>query len=363
MSFRDEDSIDNHPIIRRYVLYYNRLKETKFLYEVFYSSIKYCLIFSPFATIAISRQLSVIPHLEIYGDHTPQTNSKELMKIENQLTLRDSKNFELIKSSGVLEGQKPYRAPIYENYWQTMKGLYNQGFLGFYKGNFWRIFFIVIPLRIRLMLDYFVLDHYPNFHKFSFLKDWIIFSISDWICQPAFVTESRYTLQNRLPQFQAYSNILKIRFRSFHEIWVGGHNHIYKNFMMLIGVSIFRSTLFPDNFSACMTASQIFCYPILTCARRLVCQSSEVPGMLPLRYLNLLHALALIRKEEGFFRGLYRGFSFHLIFVFLWYDLVYSSAKLNHAKNRIREEESLFVNDPVFEEIKKRKMLELKKIE
>ncbi len=360
-NFDGTDSIDNHPIIRRFILYYSKIKETKLWYENLFQTLKYAVIISPFATISISRQLSVLPHKEIYGDYVPpnKADSKELMKMENQVTIRDSKNFELIKSAGLLEGQKPYRAPIYENYFETIKGLYRQGMLGFYKGTFWRFFFILIPLRIRLILDFHIKDHYPNFYNYSYLKDFIIFSIADWICQPAFITENRYVLQNRLPQFQAYSNILKIRFRSFHEIWVGGSNHIYKNFMFILGSFIFNNTIFPDNYIACMVVSQTFCYPILTCQRRLACQTSEVPGMLPLRYLNLLHALALIKKEEGLFRGLYRGFSFHLIFIYLWYDLVFTSAKISHVKNRLKEEEDLFINDPIFEEIKRRKLREL----
>lgn len=357
------DSIDNHPIIRRYILYYSKIKDTKFWYEIVINSIKYALIFSPFATIAISRQLSVLPHREIYGDYVApnKANSKELMKMENQVTLRDSKNFELIKSAGLLEGQKPYRAPIYENYFETIKGLYRQGVLGFYKGTFWRLFFILIPLRIRLLLDYHIMDHYPNFYKFSYLKDWITFSIADMICHPAFITENRYTLQNRLPQFQSYSNVIKLRFRNFNEIWLGSHNHIFKNFFLISGICILKNTIFPENQTACMVAAQAFSYPIITCARRLTCQTPDTPGMLPLRYLNLLHALALIKREEGLFRGLYRGFSFHLIFVYLWYDLVFTSAKINHASNKLKEDEDLFTNDPVFEEIKRRKMRELTK--
>lgn len=357
------DSIDNHPIVRRYILYYSKLKETKFWYELVINSVKFALIISPFATISISRQLSVLPHREIYGDYVApnKANSKELMKMENQVTIRDSKNFELIKSAGLLEGQKPYRAPIYESYFQTIKGLYKQGLLGFYKGTFWRIFFIVIPLRLRLIMDYHIMDHYPNFFKFSFLKDWITFTIADMICHPAFVIENRYTLQNRLPQFQSYANVLKFRFRNSHEIWAGNQNHIYKNFFLVTGIYLAKNTIFPHDQIACMLAAQVFCYPIITCFRRLACQTPDTPGMLPLRYLNLLHALALVRKEEGIFRGLYRGFSFHLIFVYLWYGLVYNSAKINHANNKLKEDENLFVKDPVFDEIKRRKMEELTK--
>lgn len=34
--------------------------------------------------------------------------------------------------------------------------------------------------------------------------------------------------------------------------------------------------------------------------------------MIPHRYMNATHALGLIRREEGF-KGLYRGFSAHIV--------------------------------------------------
>ena len=356
------DSIDNHPIIRRYMLYYSKLKDTKFWYSLLTQNVQFFLLLSPFATISISRQLSILPHRNLYGDYVAPNSSKELMKIQNEVTLRDSKNFELIKSTGMPDGQKPYRAPIYENYLQVIKGLYKQGVLGFYKGNYWRFFFIMIPLRARITLDYYILDHFPNLHKISFLKDLFVFTFTDTICHPAFLVETRYVLQNRLPQFQVYTNFLKVRFRQFHEVWVGAYNHFFRNFLLISGMYIFKSTLFPENYTMCYLGGQIFSYPVLTAMRRLVCQTSEVPGMLPLRYLNLLHALALIKKEEGIFRGLYRGFSFHAIFSILWCELIFNSARVLHTKKRIKEDEMLFGNDPVFNEIKRRKFNEIKSI-
>jgi hypothetical protein len=53
-------------------------------------------------------------------------------------------------------------------------------------------------------------------------------------------------------------------------------------------------------------------YPLTTAFRRLACQSSEIPGMIPVRYAGLWHALKLIRSEEGVL-GLYKGFGLYHI--------------------------------------------------
>ena len=51
-------------------------------------------------------------------------------------------------------------------------------------------------------------------------------------------------------------------------------------------------------------------YPLNTAFRRLVCQHSQIPGMIPIRYRGLWHALRLIGSEEGIL-GLYKGFGLH----------------------------------------------------
>lgn len=42
---------------------------------------------------------------------------------------------ELMAASGMVGLNKPFRAPVYRTYWECIKGLHNQGILGFYKGN------------------------------------------------------------------------------------------------------------------------------------------------------------------------------------------------------------------------------------
>ena len=57
-------------------------------------------------------------------------------------------------------------------------------------------------------------------------------------------------------------------------------------------------------------------YPILTAQRRLECQSTARAGMLPLRYLGVIHGLGLTYREEGL-KGLYRGYIAYVLAVIL----------------------------------------------
>ncbi len=40
--------------------------------------------------------------------------------------------------------------------------------------------------------------------------------------------------------------------------------------------------------------SELIMYPLNTAFRRIVCQSSDIPGMIPFRYSGLWHAMRLI---------------------------------------------------------------------
>jgi hypothetical protein len=356
----DGKVIENHPLMNRYITYYKKLKEIKLFNEKSYYSILFSVLYAPFYTIAISRQLSVTPHKQIYGDYVDPKNSKELMKASNELTLRESRNFNLIKSAGVIEGQKPYRAPIYDNYFETIKGLYRQGILGFWKGNLVRLVTTSASQRASITLQWALKERYEMAKHLNFLRDWICMSICDTMCHVGFVLENRYILQNRQPQFLIYKNALQFYKRSNHEIFRGASGHFAKNLLFSIGyyLDMFRAD---SSYTTSVFLGCLLSYPYLTAFRRIVCESTSMPGLLPARYLNTIHALFLIRREEGIFKGLYKGFTFYMIGMMIWVQLVPGMAYIQYYKRIIEEDEQMFSNDPVFEEIKRRKLSELRK--
>jgi hypothetical protein len=356
----DNKSLENHPVIKRYIVYYKKLKELKHFNEKTNYSFLFSILYAPFYTISISRQLSVTPHKEIYGDFVNPNNSKELMKLSNEVTLRDAKNFELIKQSGVIEGQKPYRAPIYDNYWQTIKGLYRQGILGFYKGNFMRLVTAATSQRLSISIHWALKERFDFMNHFHILREWLVMSFCDMVCHIGFVIENRYVLQNRQPQFLIYKNIIQFYKRSHYEIFRAAISHFPKNFLFLFGyyLNVIRKDA---TYTSSMILGSIFSYPYMTAFRRVVCESTSMPGLLPVRYLNTLHAIFLIRKEEGLFKGLYKGFFAYYIGIMIWCWTVPAIASIQYHKRIIEEDDQMFGNDPVFEEIKKRKIQDLQK--
>jgi len=302
-------------------------------------------------------QLSVKPHLDIYSDQKPppkRSESKALIKQVTEMTIRDERNYNLIKSSGVPEGQKPYRAPIYSSYRECINSLKKQGILGFYKGNAIRLVAFSSIYRGRITLDWYFREHF-DMRSNSILKMFLVYTMIDILAHPLFVMESRYILQNRLPQFKIFPSIWKYKTRSKDELFVGILTQIPKNVVWLSSNLLYFS--FPSFYALLLNnlISNVMVYPILTSMRRLVCQSGAFPGLLPFRYLNLLHALSLIRREEGLFKGLYKGFVPHMLAVSIWTVIVPVYSRVSYI-HKMEKEDDLFENDPVFKEIQRRKL-------
>lgn len=354
-------SSNDYSIVGRYIIYYKKLKQVKLFYtEIGYTALL-SLITAPLHTIAISMQLSVKPHLNLYPDQAQPTQkheSKALIKQVTEMTLRDERNYNLIKSSGVPEGQKPYRAPIYSSYRECINALRKQGILGFYKGNAIRLVAYATLQRTRITFDWYLREHF-DMNPHSIIKMFLVYCTTDVIIHSLFVMESRYILQNRLPQFKLFPTILKYKNRCKDELFVNILTQIPKN-VVFVGSNLLYFakpsffTFFLNNL-----ISNILVYPILTAMRRLVCQSGAFPGLLPFRYLNLLHALSLIRREEGLFKGLYKGFVPHILAISIWTAIVPMLSKIRYIQ-KMEEEDDLFENDEVFKEIQRRKIESLR---
>jgi Mitochondrial carrier protein len=116
------------------------------------------LVTAPLHAISTSMQLSVLPHLTVYGDVKESDAKKGLVReklegiglLDNKSKASEGKEItteikhdlmkvevraDLMKASGQVGLNKPYRAPVYRNYLECIQGLYRQGILGFYKGN------------------------------------------------------------------------------------------------------------------------------------------------------------------------------------------------------------------------------------
>ena len=283
----------------------------------------------------------------------------KMNKYDHPITLRDKINKNLIETSGVQDGGHPYRAPIFEKYKEMFKVLNRQGIASFYKGNVYRIIYFYLPMRLSIVTDTYLSDMENKFRINSFLKSFLMITLFEVMLHPIFLIENRYVLQNRLPHFRAYNSIFKFYNRSILDIYNGCLGHFLKNILIVgslfLGNTIGSAYDFPFNFfyNIGLTLS----YPIQTALRRLCCQSTKIPGMLPIRYLNLLHAISLIKSEEGIVKGLYKGFLPYIIAmnILIIFFVSNSGSFFENWKNN-----NVYLdNDAIFQSIRERKVKSL----
>ena len=75
-----------------------------------------------------------------------------MIKTTKEITIQEKRKMELIIKSGVTESNKPFRAPVYSSYREAFRGLSNQGFLGFFKGNLFNTFHIIVNQSTKFVL-------------------------------------------------------------------------------------------------------------------------------------------------------------------------------------------------------------------
>jgi len=236
------------------------------------------------------------------------------MNIPKEVTPYDRRRYELIIKSGVTGTNKPFRAPVYTSYKEVFQALANQGLLGFYKGNliglghqwlttFWRV-------GATHNLEY---GNYHFYQKSSpLVKSLFVMgtcTLIDIALNPFQLMQSRFILQNRLPNFSLYKSVFhcfKKHIRKPLTFFQGWTTHIPKNLVFALSQINLLKDHPKEGFLLSNMLAQIFSYPFLTVLRRLHCQDT-LPGMIPVRYSGCWHATKLIFYEEGF-RGLYRGF-------------------------------------------------------
>lgn len=269
---------------------------------------------SPLLVASTLLQLSVLPHANLYGDTSATHHNNMLANIPKEITIQDKRRYELIVKSGMTSFNKPFRAPIHSSYKEAFQAMANQGILGYYKGNAIGLVHksLILSLKTLFTLPF----DYGNIQLFAeniFARSLIlglIYTGIDILLHPLELFQSRFILQNRLPNFRTYRSLRKIFIAQFYKnnnYYVGWRAHLPKNIIM--GATYIN--LVPGNpVLSILLANYIgftLTYPLMTAMRRVMCQAKD-PGMIPIRYEGVWHGLRLIFQEEGI-RGLYRGFA------------------------------------------------------
>ena len=148
------------------------------------------------------------------------------------------------------------------------------------------------------------------FLEFSFM------TLVDICTYPILLIQSRFILQNRLPEFSTYKSfrhfLSKHKLRIKSECTKGIFSQIPLNIILSssIFLNLFASNPVKNNFYTLNLASFIS-YPFTTVMRRLQCQG-EIAGMIPPRYKGMWHGMNLMFIEEGL-KGLWRGYPLAVI--------------------------------------------------
>ena len=161
-------------------------------------------------------QMSVMPHENMYGAPKKEADLLKLFHDQQKEPLRlaakeekslvESKSTSnvkvytsprkerLNKISGQVGKNEPFRAPVYTSYSECIKGIYRQGWLGFYKGNFMRQSYLLLGGTAQIEIAF---RTQGIIGSYGFLNHLLGAIIADMFFHPLHLIESRYILQNR----------------------------------------------------------------------------------------------------------------------------------------------------------------------
>ena len=238
---------------------------------------------APFTVLGVTLQLSS-KKLENYYEKATTT---EISKIElaksYDMAIKEKRYNELQLSSGMVGRNKPFRPPYYANYRQAALALTAQGYQGFFKGNLTENFRFASTAFPR----YYILTHpyYRDMPPFMrFLAVFAMDTFGELITQPLRNSQTRFILQNRIPEFRVYRNLYKLfEFVSIKELFQGYEVILPRKVMFAFSMAFLNNDII-TNFGV-LLAFFTFSYPLDTVQRRLEAQSTE-HSMLPRRYIN-----------------------------------------------------------------------------
>lgn len=134
-----------------------------------------------------------------------------------------------------------------------------------------------------------------------------VMGLADVFMQPLHNIQSRFILQNRLPQFATYKSLYFAGQNIFiRELYQGWQCAFPLKFGTTFGAILLTYGNTIDYIVLSNLLAYTLFYPLLTVQRRLECQSTN-HTMLPRRYLGVRFAFSRIYHEEGF-KAFYRGF-------------------------------------------------------
>ena len=251
---------------------------------------------------------------------------------------------------------RPFRVSYYKGYSDTFYDIYRQGILGIYKGNFYRLCFLLGSNQMKYFTDGFSTS-LPALKKIpTFFKDIGFFSLIDIFLHPLLFIESRYSVQHRRKNYQVYANLLDVIRKSRKEIYNGASVSITRNFLFVLGLNFYF--IYPSKYMNIFAVglAHFLSYPLLTIQRNIIFQSNYVDYFPKSQFKGIMDTFGFIKKNLGI-SFLYRGFFSYSLATILWHLCVPSLAKNKFQQNYMKQTEKAFNeeeedDDEVFEKIK-----------
>lgn len=229
---------------------------------------------------------------------SPEIARKYALLLEN--SLKNSKNL-------------PFKPAQYSSYPEVFRGLNDQGFLGLYKGNLLGVVYTWLNTLLKLQGGMLIEEKAWKYKELSMFG---LYTAIDMCLHPLQTLQTRFILQNRNKKLALYTSVAdaikKMKFRAFFQ---GALVHVPRNLIIILFLSLQNSKKLKwqgneaQKFIACTLLSNALTYPLMTVMRRLMCQENNVPFMLERKYQGFIHGLITIQREEGWARGLWKGFA------------------------------------------------------
>ena len=255
--------------------------------------------------------------------------SSELVK-RNQITSTSKSFFQFLnKGLPTLSIVRPFKHSFYRNYLDILTNFYKQGLNSFYKGNLTRLSYFTTTNALKSQLDF-----YTKALKFpNFIKDIVVFSIVDIVCNPLLYLESKISTSNAKKLYNGRSWLTLL---TNDNPFRGSTLNVPRNILFVAGLNTSMiSESIPREVS--IAIGHILAYPILTVHRNVMLQSYVDPTA-PRPAAGPYSHFTRIYNTNGVV-GFYRGFISFSVATALWHAVVPKQAKLRYMRNLLEDDD------------------------
>lgn len=276
------------------------------------------LLTAPLTTSYITLQLSINPQKPVSNPQAIVASTINNLKPQIKSPEVLAKYALLLQNTIKNDARLPFKALSLSSYQEVFRELSSQGLRGLYKGNMIGVIYHWLGTTLKLKGAFGMED--IGVEKMGIPKQAVLFGIYtaiDMVIHPLQTLQSRLILQNANRKLAPYPKIYTFFHEGMHRknlFFQGVLLHLPKN-LLILGILNLNLRQFDQNqlFILTNVMANVASYPFMTLMRRMMCQDDGKPGMLERRYVNSRMGFRTILREEGLFKGMFRGFGGFLV--------------------------------------------------